>query len=204
MIGSKSGDEVFDRDDGLRTLRADSASFDLRLPTRARRLGELLLVVHGPSPLDRFAPRRVVQKLQRHFPHNRMEIWQLPRAAGCFGNVGRNFALNHVRGDYVCWINHDNLVTPQYLIAHLKNIEKRPGCLSVVDIDLWISCRYPRRFAQSQIDLLCFAVPLTIARRVNAFGGESSRVYAADWSTFDNCRRLLPIEYNRQIVGTHF
>jgi hypothetical protein len=80
--------------------------------------------------------------------------------------------------------------------------------VSVVDIDLWKQDRYygryPRRLAASKIDLLCFAVPTELARRVDAFGGASSRVYAADWLTFDACRKLAPVERNRRLVGTHF
>lgn len=169
---------------------------------------ELLIVIDGDSPSNQFVPRKLVQQLQQHHPELRIQIWNLKRAAGCFGNVSRNFALKHVTGDYICWVNHDNLITPDYLDAHLQNIKKTPGCLSVVDIQLWKNDRYfgryPRRFAASQIDLLCYALPAETARRVNAFGGPAERVYAADWLAFDACRKLIPLEHNRHLVGTHF
>lgn len=169
---------------------------------------ELLLVVDGPPPRGPFAPKKVVEQLRRHSPGRRIELFELPRAEGCYGNAGRNFALEKARGDYVCWVNHDNLISPGYLAAHAKNVEKQPGCLSVVDVDLWVGDRYhgvyPRRFARSRIDLLCFAVPLPTAREVNAFGDEAQRIYAADWLTFDACQKRLPIEHNRGVVGAHF
>lgn len=169
---------------------------------------ELLIVVDGESPTTRFAPRRLVQQLRRHHTKQRIDVWELPCAEGCYGNVGRNFCLQHVTGDYICWINHDNLITPDYLAAHQENIEKTPACLSVVDIHLWEADRYrgryPRRMTVSHIDLLCFAVPTQTARKVNAFGGRAERVYAADWLTFNACRKLLPIEHNHRLVGTHF
>lgn len=170
---------------------------------------ELLIVVDGPPPRSgRFAPRRLVAQLKARFGGRRIEVHHLPRAAECYGNVARNFGLQQAGGDYVCWVNHDNLVAPDYLAAHAENIVKRPGCLSVVDIDLWkgdrYHGRYPRRFAAGRIDLLCFAAPTELALRVNAFGGAASRVYAADWLAFDACRKIAPVVHNRRLVGTHF
>lgn len=169
---------------------------------------ELLLAIDGPAPAGPFDPQKIVEQMRSVFPQNRIELWTLPRAAGCYGNVGRNFALQHARGDYVCWVNHDNLISPRYLVAHAENIAKTPGCLSIVDIDLWEQDRYrgvfPQRFARSRIDLLNFAIPLETARQVNAFGGKSSHIYAADWITFNACRKLLPIEHRHEVVGTHF
>jgi glycosyltransferase involved in cell wall biosynthesis len=168
---------------------------------------ELVVVVDGPPP-GAFAPERLVGQLGACFGTRRVEVHHLPRAEGCYGNVARNFGLGRVRGDYVCWVNHDNLIAPAYLEAHRENVEKSPGCVSVVDIDLWqgdrYHGRYPRRMAASNIDLLCFAVPTTLARRVDAFGGKAAGVYAADWLVFDACRKLAPVEQNRRLVGTHF
>ena len=169
---------------------------------------ELILAVDGPAQPGPFSPQQLVHQVRRQTAPRRVEILSLPRAEGCFGNVGRHRALDHATGDYVCWVNHDNLIAPQYLSAHARNVAESPGCLSVVDIDLWKQGRYfgryPRRFAVNQIDLLCFAVPLATARAVNAFGGDATTVYAADWLTFDACQKLLPVKHNRQLVGTHF
>ena len=169
---------------------------------------ELLVVSDGPAPHGAFAPVRMLKQLERRMPGRRLEFWELPRAAGCWGNRGRNFALQHARGEYVCWVNHDNLLSPNYLAAHALNIAKCPGCVSVVNIDYWKNDvyhgRYPRALARSRIDLLNFAVPLETACEVKAFGPAMETVYAADWLTFDACRRLRPVEWNRQRVGTHF
>ena len=98
---------------------------------------ELLVVVDGPPPAGPLAPRQVVEQMRTSFPRNRFGLWELPRAAGCYGNVGRHFALQQARGDYVCWVNHDNLISPRDLAADAENANKTPGCLSIVDIDLW-------------------------------------------------------------------
>lgn len=169
---------------------------------------ELLVVADGAVPAGAFSPRRLVQQMQRRCPGKRIEFRQEPRAEGCYGNVARHRALELARGEYVCWVNHDNLIASDYLEAHRENIHAEPGCLSVVDIDLWKQDRYhgvyPRRFAASNIDLLNFAVPLETARQVQAFGPAMQQIYAADWHTFAACRKRLTIRHNRRIVGTHF
>ncbi len=171
---------------------------------------ELLVMVDGDVPPGCPDPESIVREFRRRHPlAQRIEVHRLPRAEGCFGNVARNAALNHASGDYVCWINHDNLVTPGYLTAHMANIRRRPGCVSVVDIWLWAKGRfhgrYPRALRRSGIDLLCFAVPLETARAVDAFGGASAKEYAADWTVFAACRDRLPVEHNRgAVVGVHF
>ena len=169
---------------------------------------ELLMMLDGSAPTGRFSPRRIAARINRHLGSERIAVHELPRAAGCHGNVARFEALQHARGDYVCWVNHDNLIVPRYLSAHAENFREEPRCVSVVDVDLWKQDRfygtYPRRLARSRIDLLCFAVPLETAREINAFGDAMSRVYAADWLVFDACRKLLPVRHNRRVVGTHF
>lgn len=169
---------------------------------------ELLVVIDGPAPESPFSPHRLLAPLKRRLPNRRIECRELPRAEGCWGNVARNFGLRQSAGDYVCWINHDNLISPQYLAAHAANVRKSPGCVSVVDIDYWRDSRwhgrYPRRLARSKIDLLNFAVPREAALAIDAFGGAATRVYAADWLVFDACRRGRPVEHNPVLVGAHF
>ena len=169
---------------------------------------ELLLVCDGPTPSDDFDPERMLARARRRAPGRRMECWRLPRAEGCYGNVARRFALEQATGDYVCWVNHDNLIAPRYLAAHAENIRKSPGCVSVVDIAYWRNAvphgPFPRALRRSRIDLLNFAAPTELCRRVDAFGDGMSREYAADWRVFDALRRLAPVERRAGIVGTHF
>lgn len=169
---------------------------------------ELLVVLDGPARDDRYSPSRLLDSLRRRLPKRRLECWEVPRAEGRFGNAARHFALQHAAGDYVCWINHDNLVFPNYLSAHAANVSKTPGCVSVVDVDFWkderYHGRYPRALSRSRIDLLNFAVPLTAARAVDAFGGDMEKVYAADWLTFDACRKRCPVEWSHVLAGVHF
>lgn len=169
---------------------------------------EVIVAVDGPCPDGPDDPRRVIQSFRQHHPRHSIELLELPRAAGCFGNVGRNVALSRGTGDYVCWVNHDNLIAPDYLATHAENIRSQPGCISVVGIEYWTggTCHgsFPRQLARSKIDLLNFSVPMDLARRVQAFGGNHQRVYAADWLTFADCRRHAPVVQSSRIVGCHF
>lgn len=169
---------------------------------------ELILVSDGPAAREKYDPRRIFRTLQRGFPSNRAEFHELPRAPGCYGNAARAFGLTRAEGDYVCWVNHDNLISPDYLRTHARNIRRRPGCLSVVDIDLWKEERYrgrfPRGYRCGKIDLLCYALPTEIARELEAFGPEVERLYAADGKLFEAAARVLSIEHERRLVGTHF
>ena len=93
---------------------------------------ELLIVVDGSGPVDTFAPRHLAKQMRRAVPGRRVDVWELPRAEGCFGNVGRAFALEHARGEYVCWVNHDNLIAPGYVDTSLTDrtvarIQERTG-----------------------------------------------------------------------------
>lgn len=169
---------------------------------------ELWLLIDGPCPTGEYDPRRIVHSFRRHQPQHAVELCELPRAAGCFGNVSRHAGLKFATGDYVCWINHDNLIAPDYLATHAANIAQSPGCVSVVGIDYWRGgvCHgpFPRALSRSRIDLLNFSVPTTLARQVQAFGPANQERYAADWDTFAACRLLAPVVQTHRIVGTHF
>lgn len=170
---------------------------------------ELLIVVDGAVPEDekeRFD--RLLTSARSGFPRHRIEVFETPRAEGCWGNRARRFALSQARSDYIAWVNHDNLIFPNFLATHAANIARSPGCVSVVDIDYWRDerrqGRFPRALARSRIDLLNFAVPVEVAREVDAFGEAMERVYAADWLTYRACAARRPVERVCTVTGVHF
>lgn len=169
---------------------------------------ELLVIADGPSSKEQEFAQSTIRQLILNRPENRIELHSLNLAPGCHGNVARNHALNLARGEYICWVNHDNLIHPEYLASHQYNFDQNPNCLSVVDIDLWIGNRYhgiyPRAFQRSKVDLLCFSMPTRTAKQINAFGGTASNVYAADWIAFDAAHKKLPILHQQKTVGVHF
>lgn len=169
---------------------------------------ELILVVDGPAPAERYAPPDIARQLRRAAPGRRIEVFERPPAPGCHGNMARNFGLHQARGEYVVWVNHDNLIWPHFLATHAANRAAVPGCVSLVDIDLWQIDRYrgrfPRGYRAGRIDLLNFALPRPLALAVNAFGDTAATEYAADWLLFESCRQQAPIHHTPLVCGVHF
>lgn len=169
---------------------------------------ELVLVSDGPmSPVvDVF-----LRALYQHFPSNKVARVEAERVDGIWGNRARRIGLNYCQGDYVCWINHDNIVFPDYLSSHVRNVEKTPGCLSVVNLECWVRARYYGVFPfgeprLTKIDLMNFAMPLEVARQVDAFGPAMEKIHHADWLTYEAASKLIPVERvpeNAVPVGIH-
>ncbi|MFO1023290.1 MAG: glycosyltransferase [Planctomycetales bacterium] len=169
---------------------------------------ELLVISDGPASSERYDPRKMLRPLRKTFPGRRIEFWELPRREGCWGNPARQYGWQQARGNYVCWVNHDNLIFPGYLQGHAVNIAAQPGCASVVDIHLWqqerFVGRYPRGYRKGKIDLLCYALPLERVQETDAFGERMHRVYAADGMVFEECAAGLAIQHRHEALGVHF
>lgn len=169
---------------------------------------ELIVVSDGM----RDAAVDLVIRAFHHYPRNRYEVVDCPRVPGIWGNRARRIGLDHCQGDYVVWINHDNIVFPDYLAAHKRNIDSMSGCISVVNLDCWVRMRYygpfPVRPARlTKIDLMNFAMPLELARKVDAFGPEMEAIHHADWLTYDAATRHAPVVTVPETdvpVGIHF
>lgn len=138
----------------------------------------------------------------------RVEQQVLERAEGCWGNRGRAWGLDWARGDRIVWVNHDNLIGPDYLAAHAAAAARSPDAITVVDIELWqkgrYRGRYPRGLRRSRIDLLNFSLPVDLARRIEAFGPAMEREYAADGTVFEAAAVIAPVEWEPVCVGAHF
>lgn len=140
----------------------------------------------------------------------RVEMATAPRREGIWGNHARRMGLDYCQGDYVCWVNHDNIVFPDYLAAHAKLVEDSPGCVSVVRLSLWSKGFYhgvyPRSpLRRSHIDLMNYAMPLEVARKVDAFGPAMEHEYSADWDVFEQASKHCPVKVanDLDIVGIH-
>jgi len=169
---------------------------------------ELILVSDGAVESSEYAPVKLFQQIRRHHPHADLQFLEIEPAPGCFGNRARHRGMHQAKGDYICWVNHDNLIHPDYLETHLLNFVQSPYCLSVVDIELWkdhvYRGRFPQSLRRSRIDLLNIALPLKTALEIDAFGPACERIYAADWSLFQAASEKLEVEWTHKIVGTHF
>lgn len=169
---------------------------------------ELILVSDGPFPDSPYHPEKLKKNLLTFHPELRWRNFETAAAPGCFGNRARHFGLQQANGNYICWVNHDNLILPNYLEAQQENITRTPDCLSLVDIELWQNHlyrgRFPKALRRSRIDLLNIALPRKTALEIDAFGKQVERIYAADWNLFAEASKHLKIEWNHQVAGTHF
>src|SRR5262245_57890572 len=87
---------------------------------------ELLVVVDGEERLHPFDP---VDLCRQTVPG---QVIYRPRSH-TDGNRERNFALSVARGNYIVWLNADNLVYPDWLRNHYSNAAGQAGAVSVVN-----------------------------------------------------------------------
>ncbi len=170
---------------------------------------EIIIVSDGHPPESVFHIVRLARKKLKGF--NVMEFITTDRAEGCWGNPARRMGMEAARGDYVCWVNHDNIIFPNYLAAHADNFARERACVSVVPIMLRANQReiglLPKRPVRiSHIDLMNFALPLDVAKSIGAFTDDLKTTYAADWPIYEKASKILPVvEYDSAVpLGIHF
>lgn len=170
---------------------------------------ELLVISDGP-PTGRV--HEVIQEASFQVP-GRIKLHQVARLEGAYGNMARNAGVYKAIGEYICWVNHDNVLFPDYLLAHHENFEKHPNCLSLVRCEVISRGKYLGMLPKSEmrvgaIDLMNFAMPLSKAREIDAFREENAMNYAEDYNVFTEASRTLRIVRNEARwetpVGIHF
>ena len=157
---------------------------------------------------------------------HRVRYVACPSAPGAWGNAARVRGLELATGDYTAFVGHDCIVLPGYLAAHAENVARKPGCLSLVDVDVWITRRYavpdvllphpqydgvwPKRgrplddLDVAEVDLTCMAFPTVCARELGIFT-HRTRDYCADYSdAYQVCARALPVAHRAGVVAGHF
>ena len=173
--------------------------------SQSEREWELLVVSDGPCDASVHA---AIRSTRARWRGRRVEVCETERADGCWGNRGRALGLALARGERIVWVNHDNLIAPEYLATHVALDARRPGCVGVVDIELWQQGRsrgrYPRGYRTSRIDLLNYSLPVGLAREIDAFGPGMEREYAADGRVFEEAARRAGVERALVCLGVHF
>src|SRR5205823_428887 len=76
---------------------------------------EVIVVVDGETPLEPYEPVSICQKtIPAHVVYR-------PRS-DTIGFRERNYSLGLVQGEYILWLNVDNLVYPNWLQNHHDNL----------------------------------------------------------------------------------
>lgn len=164
---------------------------------------EVIVVVDGEAPLHPYDPRHVcAQTIPARVDYR-------PKS-GTLGFRERHFGLEQAGGDYVVWLNVDNLVYPNWLACHAENLADAPGAISVVNVQYWNRQNYggvlPTALAYGHIDLLNYALPRELARATKVFEPAVERIPYADWLAFESCARAAPVVWNRDqpVCACHF
>jgi hypothetical protein len=185
---------------------------------------DLLLVADGPHP----AAGSIVDQFRLSVPAmaDRIKYLAIPHAPGAWGNVARFKGLEMATGHYTVILGHDCLVFPGYLAAHAENIVRMPGCLSLVDVDMWITRAYGKPqvwlphpeyrgvwptpgcpvddLKIAEVDLTCMAFPTERARQLGIFNRKSTQ-YCADYTdAYRVCARAMPVAHRPGVVAGHF
>jgi glycosyltransferase involved in cell wall biosynthesis len=185
---------------------------------------ELLFVADGPHPMA----ASIVDDFRLAVPElaPRIHFTAYPSSPGTWGNVARRRGLECATGDYTIFLGHDCIVFPRYLSAHAENIIRKPGCLSLVDVDCWVTRvlgapevmrphaeyvgirprhRHPiDELEIGDIDLTCMAFPTVQARELGVFAEGTERYFADFSNAYLVCNRVLPVVHRPGVVAGHF
>jgi glycosyltransferase involved in cell wall biosynthesis len=185
---------------------------------------ELIVVADGPHPVA----RSIVDDFRAAVPAvaDRVVFFACPAAPGYWGNVARVRGLELAAGDYAAFLGHDCIALPGYLAAHAENVAREPGCLSLVDVDMWATrtsghaevllphAEYrgvlprrgvpPDRLEIGDVDLTCMAFPTAAARKLHIFAERPER-YRADYAdAYRICAEAMPVLHRPGVVAGHF
>jgi glycosyltransferase involved in cell wall biosynthesis len=185
---------------------------------------DLIVVTDGPHP----AARSIVEDFGRGRPDllGQIRYVACPSAPGAWGNAARLRGLELATGDYTVFLGHDCIILPGYLAAHAENTSRRPGCLSLVDVDCWVTRVHgepkvllphpeyrgvvPREgrpldgLLAGEIDLTCMAFPTAHARALGIFS-HKMRDYCADYNdAYLVCVAAMPVIHRPGVVAGHF
>jgi len=164
---------------------------------------EVIVVVDGDDRLAPYDPDLICRKT---LP---ARVVYRPRSR-TIGFRERNYSLRLVEGEYVAWLNVDNLVYPNWLQSHHDNLREAPGAVSVVNVQYWQRQDYwgvlPRTLAYGHLDLLNYAVPVELARRLDLFGPDVETIPHADWIAFERCAREAAVVWHpdQPVCACHF
>ena len=177
---------------------------------------ELVVLEDGEHP----RVRQAVDHLRERVPETTHNVTLVPMfgpqgRVGKYGNPLRRRGLELARGRYVCWVNHDNLLHPGFLKAHMRNFEDQPEGVSLVNVDYFTQEMYymgktPRGWRgiealeAGDLDLLNFAVPAQAAREHGLFAPAHDALPAAWWPGLQSLMRVVPTCHYRATVAARF
>jgi glycosyltransferase involved in cell wall biosynthesis len=184
---------------------------------------ELRVFADGPHEVTRAMMRQMQTRAE--FAGRLTYHESMPRP-GAHGNALRRLGRDSAAGDYLCFLSHDCLLHPDYLMAHARGLRGGAG-VSVVgqrfwsqsreqsvnevqSNDDWLTCvghfptRPPEQAVHGDIDLTNMAFSTEAAKRCDIFSVGADTVYAADFLSFHRVRESYPLAYDSRELAVHF
>jgi Glycosyl transferase family 2 len=117
-------------------------------------------------------------------------FWGESATADCAGGAQKNVALDQVDGGWVCFLDDDNTIHPQFDRALANAIRSRPDCVGHVFGQVDGSCRLLRQAARQfvrngRLDLGQFVLRHDVLAQVRF----PINVYNSDWLLFEQVWR---------------
>lgn len=142
-------------------------------------------------------PNTVIPQLTRDLLNqheHRLRIIRLGPERNAWGNQERNIGMNAATGDYIVWLNCDNLAYPNWLSNHALNLMQNPNAVSIVNIHCWRFMHdlgvFPTKLDYGGVCELNYAMPLELAKKIDAFGVWCEKDGASDWFTLQRAMNL--------------
>lgn len=152
--------------------------------------------------------------VQEIIKHVNGKVIYTDKANDC-GYTQRRMGLICANGEYLIWLNADNLVYPTFMQTHKDNIvyaiasDSMPP-ISVVNIHYWLKDHYwgvlPRELSCGNFDLLNYCLPKHVALECNAFEEYICNLGEEDFYTFNRAKKIAPVIWfkDQAPVGCHF
>lgn len=121
-----------------------------------------------------------------------------------FGHRQRNYIIDRVTGDYVLWIDDDNIIYKNYLEMAKNNIQKNTGIVIHKIIHELGVLPKKKDIIFADIDTLNFIVKTEIAQKVKW----KEDLYEADYYFIKECQEIcikenLKVVYSDKLIGEH-
>lgn len=152
---------------------------------------EQIIVSDGPDPrVDRLV-REIGDARVRSFSTSRLPV---------MGNYQRNYALRHATGEFVLYLDDDNVIYPHCLESMVSGFDTEQTGFVISPIHYGDTIKAPQPgFAYREIDLLNYMVRRRLVERV---GGQ--RVHAsADYLLIRDIAAISSGKYLQQPIGHH-
>lgn len=129
-------------------------------------------------------------------------------AAEFKGNAEMAVGTRLATGAYVCWVSADNLLYPNFVAEHMRNM-LTGRAVSIVNTDYWSREHYCGVFPQGlefqKVDKLNFALSTPLAQSEKAFLADL-KTWESDWAVLERAMKTGSVSWDRNspTCAAHF